>query len=84
LGFTDITDSVPWREAFSHWTDADLPGKALVGARCKEGLTQVQLAQLTGIPQRHLSEMENGKRPIGKTTARKLARVLHVHYQVFL
>jgi ribosome-binding protein aMBF1 (putative translation factor) len=84
LGFKDITDTVPWREAFSHWTDEELPGKALAGARHKEGLTQVQLAQMTGIPQRHLSEMEHGKRPIGKDTAKKLAKALHVHYRIFL
>jgi ribosome-binding protein aMBF1 (putative translation factor) len=84
LGFKDITDTVPWREAFAHWPDEELPGKALAGARHKEGLTQVQLATMTGIPQRHLSEMEHGKRPIGKDTARKLAKALNVHYRIFL
>ena len=43
-----------------------------------------QLAELTGISQHHLSEMENGKRPIGKDTARKLAAALKVDYRVFL
>lgn len=47
-------------------------GVAIRGARGKEGLTQKQLAELTGIAQHHISEMENGKRPIGKETARKL------------
>jgi DNA-binding XRE family transcriptional regulator len=59
-------------------------GASLRGGRAKEGLTQQQLADLTGIPQRHISEMENGKRPIGKETARKLAIVLNVDYRVFL
>src|SRR5437016_684967 len=36
-------------------------GQTLAGARGKEGLSQRQLAALTGIPQRHISEMENGK-----------------------
>ncbi len=84
LDFEDITETVPWREAFSHWTDTDLPGKALAGARHKEGLTQVQLAQLAGLPQRHLSEMEHGKRSIGKATAKKLAKALNVSYQILL
>jgi Helix-turn-helix len=44
-------------------------GQTLAGARGKEGLSQRQLAALTGIPQRHISEMENGKRPIGKANA---------------
>ncbi len=34
----------------------------LRGIRYREDLTQKQLADLTGIPQRHISEMENGKR----------------------
>jgi ribosome-binding protein aMBF1 (putative translation factor) len=59
-------------------------GASIRGGRAKEGLTQRQLAELTGIPQRHISEMENGKRPIGKETARKLAKVLKVDYRVFL
>lgn len=60
-------------------------GSALRGARHREGLTQRQLAAVTGIPQRHISEMESGKRPIGKERARKLAEALHVaDYRVFL
>ena len=59
-------------------------GTYLKGIRYREELTQEQLAELTGIPRRHISEMENGKRPIGKATARKLADVLHADYRVFL
>jgi DNA-binding XRE family transcriptional regulator len=51
---------------------------ALRGYRYREGLTQKQLARITGIPQRHISEMENGKRGIGKERARKLAEALNV------
>lgn len=39
---------------------------------------------MTGIPQRHISEMENGKRPVGKTNAKKLAEALNVDYRLFL
>jgi ribosome-binding protein aMBF1 (putative translation factor) len=60
------------------------PGKMLVGGRCKEGLTQQQLSDITGIPRRHISEMENNKRPIGKERAKKLAKALQVDYRVFL
>ena len=84
LGFIKAEESIPWREAFPQVTDQDLPGVCLRGARHKEGLTQVMLAQKTGIPQRHLSEMENGKRPIGKKNALLLAQVLGVSYRVFL
>jgi DNA-binding XRE family transcriptional regulator len=58
---------------------------ALRAYRTRENLTQKQLAALTGIPQHHLSEMENGKRGIGKERARKLAEALHItDYRVFL
>lgn len=59
-------------------------GTYLKGIRYREELTQEQLAELAGIPRRHISEMENGKRPIGKATARKLADILHADYRVFL
>ena len=44
----------------------------------RENLTQKQLAELTGIPQHQISEMENGKRAIGKERARKLAAALQM------
>ncbi|MDY0275217.1 MAG: helix-turn-helix transcriptional regulator [Desulfomicrobium sp.] len=59
-------------------------GALLVGARCKEGMTQQQLATETGIARRHISEMENNKRAIGKNIAQRLARALRVDYRVFL
>ncbi|WP_442877394.1 helix-turn-helix domain-containing protein [Desulfolutivibrio sp.] len=37
-----------------------------------------ELSQATGIPRRHISEMENGKRPIGKKNARLLAEALNI------
>lgn len=59
------------------YTDAEKPGVFLSGYRYREGLTQRQLAEKTGIPARHISEMENGKRPIGKKNARLLADALN-------
>lgn len=56
----------------------------LRGVRYREDFTQRQLAELTGIPQRHISEMENGKRTIGKENAKKLAKVLNADYRMFL
>jgi transcriptional regulator with XRE-family HTH domain len=57
---------------------------ALRGLRHRENLTQRQLSELTGIPQRHISEMENGKRVIGKELAKVLARALHADYRMLL
>jgi len=84
LGFVDALDSVPWREAYPEYSEGQLIGKALAGTRYREGLTQIQLSEMTGIPQRHISEMENGKRPIGKEMAKRLGKVLNISYKIFL
>ena len=52
--------------------------------RTREDLTQRKLAAKVGIPQRHISEMENGKRPIGKEMAKRFSEVLGVDYRVLL
>jgi DNA-binding XRE family transcriptional regulator len=75
----------PWREVLQVLRPQDsVPSAILRGSRNKEELTQVQLSEMTGIPRRHLSEMEHGKRAIGKETARKLAKALQCDYRVFL
>ena len=61
-----------------------LQGNAIRGLRLREGLTQEQLARLLGVKRTNLSEMENGKRPIGKNMAKRLAQVLKTGYKVFL
>ncbi len=76
-------NSVPWQDVFPDALE-NLPGTVLAGARAKEGLTQVELSARTGIPQRHISEMENGKRTIGKDRARRLAEALNIPYQTLL
>ena len=52
---SNVANSIPWREAFPEYREEDLPGVSLLGSRTKEGMTQTRLAELTGIPQRHLS-----------------------------
>ncbi|MFH0725329.1 MAG: helix-turn-helix transcriptional regulator [Pseudomonadota bacterium] len=76
IGFTD-TEGIPWRQAFPEFAGNE-KGTVLKGARLKEGLTQKQLAEKTGIPQRHISEMETGKRQVGRKRAELLAGVLNV------
>ena len=44
----------------------------------------MQLAEKTGIPRRHISEMENGKRPIGKKNARLLGEALGIEPRLLL
>ena len=59
-------------------------GIAIRGYRVREDLTQKQLAEMTGIHQRHISEMETGKRAVGKEWANKLAKALNCDYRAFL
>jgi DNA-binding XRE family transcriptional regulator len=73
-------ESVPWKEVYPDFN----PSIALRGARKRENLTQQALAQLVGVNQTHISEMENRKRPIGKEMAKRLAAVLNVDYRIFL
>jgi DNA-binding XRE family transcriptional regulator len=84
LGFERMDQSRPWREYFPEVTDQSLPGVCLRAARTREGVTQAKLAEMTGIPQRHISEMENGKRPIGRKTAQAIAKALNVDHRVFM
>jgi DNA-binding XRE family transcriptional regulator len=60
------------------------PSNMLIGARGKENITQIQLSELTGIPRRHISDMENGRRSIGKQNAIKLGEALNINYRLFL
>lgn len=73
---------IPAAAAVSHLLGSPQAGQALVGARGKERLSQRQLAALTGISQRHISEMEHGKRPIEEVHAKLLAKALNVDYRV--
>jgi len=60
------------------------PATLLRGIRNREGLTQQQLAVLCGISRRHISEMENSKRAIGKRSAEKLGSTLKADPRLFL
>ena len=77
--------STPWREVFkeelSKYGEAAL---MLRGSRHKAELTQQELADALGISQNHISEMENGKRPIGKVMALRFAKIFNTDYRKFL
>jgi DNA-binding XRE family transcriptional regulator len=83
LGIQESDESVLWRDAFPEFLGNEA-GTTLSGYRHREGMTQMQLAEATGIPQRHISEMENGKRIIGVVNARRLAVVLHCDHRRLL
>ena len=76
---------IPWREAFkAKLAKYSEGGLMLRGSRHKEEITQAELALAIGISQHHISEMENGKRPIGKEIAHRLAKYFHTDYRLFL
>ena len=51
-------------------------GYSSPGVRRRECVTQVEIGKQLGIPQGDLSQMENGKRSIGKQTAKRLTEFL--------
>jgi ribosome-binding protein aMBF1 (putative translation factor) len=77
--------STHWREVFKEelkkYGEA---GLMLRGSRHKAELTQEDLADALGISQNHISEMENGKRSIGKVMALRLAKFFKTDYRKFL
>ncbi len=86
MGFAAVDNdeaATSWKDAFPGLQENEV-GTYLAGARHREGLTQRQLAEKCGLPQRHISEMENGKRPIGKESAKKLAAALNADWRAFL
>ena len=74
-----------WREVFKEelkkYGEA---GLMLRGSRYKAELTQKKVADALGISQNHISEMESGKRPIGKVMALRLAKLFKTDYKKFL
>ncbi len=76
---------IPWREAFKEEIDTYGEGGLMLrGSRHKAEITQKDLAEVLGISQHHISEMENGKRPIGKLMAKRLAEFFKCNYRIFL
>lgn len=79
------TDNISWREAAKRDIRKHSEGgQMLRGARFKEDVTQKKLAEAIGISPHHISEMENGKRPIGKQMAKRLGGFFKMDYRVFL
>ena len=84
IGYVDLQEAVPWREAFPEIFEEDSPAVCLRALRRRERLTQKELAARADIPQSHVSMMERGKMQIGVQRARKLGRALNAGYKLFL
>ena len=59
-------------------------GHSLRGARYREDISQRQLAKMTGVSVQNISNMEHGRRPIGKEMAKKLAKALNTDWRHLL
>ncbi len=59
-------------------------GTIIRGYRVRDELSQVELAKKISIRQAELSQIENGKRTVGKTLAKRFAVVFKTDYRVFL
>ena len=75
------------------WNETDLakeikanktPGKLLKAYRERAGFSVVELADAAGTKYPNISAMENDRRKIGLSMARKLGKVLNVDYIKFL
>ena len=60
------------------------PGEALKQLRELQGLSQNDLAEITGIPQSNISALESGAKQLGRDRALMLAKALRVHPAVIL
>lgn len=59
-------------------------GALLKGLRLREGLSQVAFAKKIKVTQANLSNMENGRRPIGKIIAKRIQKIFGTNYRYFL
>lgn len=60
------------------------PGVLLRGLRVRENLSQVEFSKIIDVTQSDLSKMEMGKRPIGKTIAKRIAEKFDIGYRSLL
>lgn len=76
----EADETLTIEEAFGPST----PATALRGYRHREALTQAELAKLAGVSKQNISDMENGRRAIGKDVAQRLGKALNVDPKKFL
>lgn len=60
------------------------PGEMLASLRNLQELTQSELAQMTGMTQANISNMESDRQQIGRDRALVLAKALKVHPAVIM
>ena len=77
--------SIPWRETLKeHLEKYTEAGVLLRAHRERLEMTQKDLGEAIGVSQNHISEMENGKRSVGKMMAKKFSVFFKTDYRRFL
>jgi len=77
-------DMIPWREVAKKEL---IHGEAAVVVRAsreRAEMTQAGLAKQLGVSQGYVSDIEHGKRPIGKDMAKRLGKLFSINYRMFL
>ena len=77
----DVTIKALFGKLEKQYTKA---GILLKGLRLRENLSQVAFAKKIKVTQANLSNMENGRRPIGKIIAKRIEKIFEVNYRYFL
>ncbi|MDL2316162.1 helix-turn-helix transcriptional regulator [Desulfovibrio sp. OttesenSCG-928-A18] len=80
---TTVSDEKEWYTLEELFPDHH-GGDVVRGLRYREGMTQKQVAESIGISVNNLSHIENGRRPIGKDVAKRLAKALNTDWRLFL
>lgn len=82
---TPWEEAIPWevlaKDRIEKYKKA---GLVLRGARYREDMSQVKLAQRSGVHQNEISKIENGKRGVGEKVAKRLAKALNINYLLLL
>ncbi len=60
------------------------PGALLKGLRMRENISQQEMAKKLSVTQSDISQMEHGKRIIGRKIAQRIASLFDIDYKIFL
>ena len=73
-------------DVFIKSVQGDLPDWAMYfrGIRQRQDLTQKEMAEALGLTQSNISDIERGRRPIGKALAKKVAERFKAEYRLLL
>jgi len=83
------TDDKYWMNAndwkpYQEWKENATPGAYVRNYRTRDNLTQSQLGDKLGVSKQYISDMENGRRSIGKEMAKRLSSLFGCPIERFI